>query len=493
MLDIDTFARYVSGVTLRSYQRGVARAVVDSVLQRKGLSFVVMFPRQSGKNELQSQIEAYLLALYRSQAVEMVKISPTLKPQSQNAMRRLQRVLNSNLLTRHDWQREGGYIYRIGEARMIFLSGAPAANIVGATAGLLLEVDEAQDVQPDKFDKEIGPMAASTNATRVFWGTAWTSTSLLGRELRAAQAAEAADGIQRTWVLDAENVGAEVPAYRAFVQEQVERLGRQHPLVRTQFFSEEIDDQSGFLSAENLGGMQGSHAPQYRPARGSIYALLIDVGGEDRPEKPNPGRDATAATLVEVDASSLNDPLLRLPTYRVLNRWQWRGLPHSQLYAHLRSLIEGWDVRRVVIDATGVGAGLAAFLERSFGRRVQRFTFNAASKSALGWGFLHVVESGRFKEYLPVEDDDAARLQVLFWKQCRACQMLPVSGAEGRLRWGVPGSLRDSASGELIHDDLLLSAALCWLLDDQPWALPVSSEPVAHYAPDPLREMDRGK
>ena len=54
MLD---FSRYGSGVTLRAYQKEVAQAVVDSVLQRRGLAQVVMFPRQSGKNELQAAIE----------------------------------------------------------------------------------------------------------------------------------------------------------------------------------------------------------------------------------------------------------------------------------------------------------------------------------------------------------------------------------------------------------------------------------------------------
>ncbi|HZW04601.1 MAG TPA: hypothetical protein VFF68_11785, partial [Anaerolineaceae bacterium] len=57
------FIRQGTGIRLRAYQRDVALAVIDSVLRRRGLSFVVVFPRQSGKNELQAQIEAYLLAV----------------------------------------------------------------------------------------------------------------------------------------------------------------------------------------------------------------------------------------------------------------------------------------------------------------------------------------------------------------------------------------------------------------------------------------------
>ena len=30
-----------------------------------------------------------------------------------------------------------------------------------------------------------------------------------------------------------------------------------------------------------------------------------------------------------------------------------------------------------------------------------------------------------------------------------------------RMRWGVPDGTRDEATGELVHDDLLVSAAMC--------------------------------
>ena len=163
------FARAASGITLRAYQQPVIQAIADSVFKQRGLSFVVMFPRQSGKNELQAQLEVYLLMLL-SQTLpgsEMVKVSPTWKPQSLNAMRRLEGVLKRNLFTRSLWQKESGYIYRVGEARITFLSGAPEANIVGATASTLLEVDEAQDVLTAKYDREIAPMAA-ISATHVF-------------------------------------------------------------------------------------------------------------------------------------------------------------------------------------------------------------------------------------------------------------------------------------------------------------------------------------
>lgn len=479
------------GVRLRSYQTAVARAIVDSVLGGWGLSFVVLFPRQSGKNELQAQIEAYLLSLLRGTDAEIIKISPTLRPQSQNAMRRLQRVLEANPFTRGQWRKESGAIYRLGRARIYFLSGAPGANIVGATASTLLEVDEAQDVRISKFDKDIAPMAASTNATRVFWGTAWTSRTLLARELRAARTAEARDGRRRVFAITAEEVAAEVPAYAAFVAGQVARLGRSHPMVRTQFFSEEIDAGGGMFPADRIAHMRGAA----RPAGSECYALLVDVAGEDEVaagaaagvsggelDGANPRRDATALTVVAVDASTRVDPQRRAPTYRAALRRQWIGVKHTQLFGEIQSLAEQFSARWVVVDATGVGAGLASFLSRALPGRVLPFIFSQVSKSKLGWDFLNIVDGGRWQE---PETGDA--LQAEFFRQLSFCQYEILPGPGKRMKWGVPDGTRDPASGAWVHDDLVMSAALCSVLEEQEWG--ISQPEIVIRAKDPLDEM----
>jgi hypothetical protein len=487
------FARIASGMRLRRYQAGVCDAICDSVLHGRGLTFVVMFPRQSGKNELQAQLETYLLALFSDTPMEIVKVSPTLKPQAQNAMRRLERTLKKNVYLSRTWHKEAGALYRAEEARIQFLSGAPESSIVGATASLLLEVDEAQDVLPAKFDKDVAPMTASTHATRVFWGTAWTSNSLLGRELRAASAAEAADGIQRVFRLTAETVSAEVPAYRASVQEAVARLGRTHPLVRTQYFSEEIDGLGGLFPPERIARMQST---QNTPAAAAAhYAILLDVAGADEGVRSadgslslsNPGRDATALTLVEV----LPGKAGALPVYHPRLRRQWVGVDAVALEGQIRDLALDRRVEALVVDATGVGAGLAAMLEAALPGKVTPFTFNAASKSRLGWDFLGLADSGRWQETLAAVEDQSqqALYQREFFKQLAACQFEVLPGPEQHIRWSVPEGMKDPISGETLHDDWIFSAALAALLDGREWA---SSGGPALIVPgrDPLQDMD---
>ena len=481
----------MSGIRLRSYQIGPAQAIAQSVIKNQGRAFVVIYPRQSGKNELQAQIEAYLLFMLQFEDTEMVKASPTWKPQSINAMRRLERVLERNKAIQSNWTKESGYVYRIGHARIYFLSGSEAANVVGATANVLLQCDEAQDVTIYKWDKDFAPMAASTNATRVFWGTAWTSKTLLARERKEAEKRQAADGDQRVWIMDAEIVAQEIPQYGDYVADQIARLGRNHPLVKTQFFSEEIDAEGGMFPPERLAKMQGSHPLQLEPLPGQLYAMTIDVAGEDEGAVgedidaeslallENPRRDATAVTIFNLDLSTLPPDSLGAATYKVVGRYTWTGKKHTQIYKQLKEIARIWRAEYIVIDSTGVGAGLASFLEASFPGRVIPFLFTGKSKSDLGWQFMAVIETGRYKE--PI--NSASK----FWLQAKCCMSKVMEGPGRVLRWGVPDGTRDDM-GELVHDDELTSAALCAVLDEQ--ELGITSMPLVVERLDPLLEMD---
>jgi hypothetical protein len=498
IFDIDAFMGAAGKLELREYQKEVALRIINSVRDRLGHTIVVQFPRQSGKNELQAQVEAYLLAILRQCDVEIVKVSPTWKPQSQNAMRRLQRVLERNMFSWDSWVKESGYIYRLGSARITFLSGSPTTSVVGATASTLLQCDEAQDILISKWDKDFSPMAASTNATRVFWGTAWTSKTLLARERRAAQAAQEADGIRRVFVIDADQVAEEVPEYGAFVREQVAKLGRSHPMVKTQFYGEEIDAEGGMFPPARLAMMRGQHGERSEPQAGRTYAALLDVAGQDEGASldetalENPRRDSTALTIVEVDLDTLSDPLVKAPVYRVVQRRLWTGTNQVTLYAQLRALIEHWRAQYVVIDATGVGAGLSSFLDKAFPGKVLPFVFSQSSKSKLGWDFLGVIDTGRYKEYQKTDCHASLAmtdLQALFFRQAENCMYEVVPGPGKILRWSVPDGFRDPVTGELLHDDLLMSAGLVAELDSLDWA--VSGPVLVVPRIDPLLEMDK--
>ena len=103
--------------------------------------------------------------------------------------------------------------------------------------------------------------------------------------------------------------------------------------------------------------------------------------------------------------------------------------------------------QHIVIDATGVGEGLWAMLDRAFPTRVIPVKFTAQEKSEIGWRFLSIIETGRFIDPAPT---DEVRLQ---YSRCIS-EILPGPGKH--LRWGVPDGSR-GPDGELIHDDYILA------------------------------------
>ena len=163
-------------------------------------------------------------------------------------------------------------------------------------------------------------------------------------------------------------------------------------------------------------------------------------------------------------------------------RKEWIGIKHSTLYGQIKAIAELFDIRFLVVDATGVGAGMTSFLAASMGEKVIPFEFNLTTKSALLWDFLGIIDSGRFKEH---KDGSA-----IFWEQVEFCQFEILPGPQKRVKWGVPDGTRNPATGELVHDDQLISSALVAVLDKQDWSY--SFAPYVIQAADPLAEMDRG-
>ncbi len=479
---LQIYARLGGGVRLRPYQLQAANAILDSIRTRAGLTFVLVLPRQSGKDEMITQLLAYLLRCLAHKPRTMVVVNPTYKPQTITAIQRLEDCLKGNPLTRDTWRKRSDFMRQVGKCRVSFLSGDGQANVVGATASLLLVVNEAQDIVESVYDKNFAPMCASTNATRLLCGTVWTSSSLLGREMRHARIQQQADGRQRLFMWDADQVARLVPAYGLFVQEQIARLGRQHPSVKTQFFNEEIDAQVGMFPEARQMLMQGTHRARTEPTPGRMVAFLIDVGGQDEGLRQagameNPGRDYTSLKIVEVDPCSLPD--LKRPTYRVLQRLAWQGEKHTRIQAQIVALAELWGPRHVVVDATGVGEGLFSMLDLALPERCIPVRFSQAEKSEIGYQFLSIVETGRYREYAPFDSG--------FRAQLRHCQAEILPGPRHTMRWGVPDGRRDQ-NGALLHDDDLVTSALTAILDRQEWLL--HSPTLMGEERDFLKEMD---
>ncbi|MFN3974629.1 MAG: hypothetical protein ACK4K2_05075 [Dehalococcoidia bacterium] len=434
---------------LRPYQARIGRAVLDSVLNRKGLTFTVEIARQGGKNELSALLEVFFLATHLHTGGDLVKCTPTFVPQGLISIRRLKdRLGDAGLL--HLARPEGGHILRLGRARQVFLSCEPGTHIVGHTASLLLEVDEAQEVDAEKFTKEVRPMGAAHKVTTVLYGTPWDGNTLLEQAKATNLELERVDGVRRHFRVEWEEVAACNPAYAEYVEAERQRLGEDHPLFRTQYRLLPVMGGGGLFSRSMLAMLQGEHPRLRSPRPSQTYVAGIDVGGEawHASEGPRPSQhDATVVSIAELDFSACDD-LHPEPSIRIVEHYWWMGEAHHILFPRLVDLLKRvWHCRRVVIDATGIGAGLTSMLVKALGEGVvQPFTFTAQRKSRLGLDLLAAVGSGRLKAYAR---DGSPECQE-FWRQMEKAEARYLPG--GRMDFSV-----DPRNG---HDDFLVSTAL---------------------------------
>ena len=463
-------ARWLPGYRLRPYQLAPARAIIQSVEQGQGRTLAAVFSRQSGKDELLAQVIAYLLVTYQLRGGEIVVAAPTFRPQAALSRDRLLARLREVAPAVRAETRDG-YIVRVGRASARFLSAAPVANARGQTADLLLVANEAQDIEPAIWDAVFDPMAAATNATTLFLGTVWSQETLLARQLRYLEAREQDGASRAVWRVPWPAVAAALPAYGERVRARIAQLGRNHPFIRTEYDLIELDGAGSLFPPHRLVQMQGEHPRRHGAdpaalAAGKRYALLLDVAGE---EEAGTGpaafalasrRDSTALTVVEIDPTAGERPV-----YRVVDRMAWTGARHVALQAQLVDLARRvWRASLVVIDATGIGAGLASFLGAALADRrtgpvvpVRAFVFTRASKSELGWNFVALIDGGRYREYA----DDGEALTRQFRTQLKATTYAAPLGPGKTLQWEVPPSRG--------HDDLVMSAALVTLLDEVDW------------------------
>ena len=437
---------------LRPYQEEIGRAILDSVDKRKGLTFSVMIARQGGKNEISAQVEATVLTAWAKVGGSAVKAAPTFSPQARISISRLKDLLDG-AGGPSSYEFDLGYIFRLGRARQIFLSAHPASNVVGATADLLLEVDESQDVSPEKYNREFRPMGASSNVTTVHYGTAWDDSGLLEQVKQSNLELERKDQVRRHFEYDWNAVAEFNPDYGRYVESERERLGNEHPLFQSQYCLVPVTGDGTFLNGTQQALLRGSHDRLRAPRPKAVYLVGVDLSGEAeeaddaRLRALKPKQDSTVVTIGELEeVGKGKDP--KLPSVRVVEHYWWTGRPHTEVYSNLVQILkELWGCRRVVVDATGIGAGVAAFLEKAMGRSVVTpFLFTSKSKSELGFDLLAAVNSGRLRMYKA----DGSPEYREFWSQ--------IAKARSTFRPNQTMNFYvDPARG---HDDFLSSLAL---------------------------------
>lgn len=426
-------------------------SILGAIARHDADIVVLKMSRQSGKNYISERVEAAMLDAYQGAGGEGGKAAPTMEPQARVSRRRLQARMRQLVSGRgrHHLRKmlrtdEEGIAF--GGARWWFGSGEPDANVVGKTASIALEFDEAQDFDQEMHDKSYSPMAASTAAARIYYGTPWTDFDLLHVMTEEARRREKRDGRRRYYAVPWDRVAEELPAYGQFVEAEMARLGHTaetpHPTIRTQYELHELEGQGRLFNPRQLDLLQGDHPRLDGPRAADTYVAGLDVGGADLSGSGDPDETVLTIARAQFPGRGRRDQ----PTAHIVAQYHWRGSSHEGLRAEVLDHLRRWRVTYVSVDATGIGEPLAGFLEEQLGERhVEAVKFTEGTKSSIGYDMVAAVNNAQLRIWEPDGADHGALMH-----QCRMARA--EFRPNGTMRWYV-----DEREG---HDDRLVSLAL---------------------------------
>jgi hypothetical protein len=158
-------------------------------------------------------------------------------------------------------------------------------------------------------------------------------------------------------------------------------------------------------------------------------------------------RDSTVLTVARLVYPE-HGAIVQAPRVEIVEHYAWTGTPHETLLPGVIDLLRDvWRVRRVAVDATGLGETAARLIAVALGSsRVDQVKFTAASKSEIGFDLLASVNGGRLKLYRRDGSPEYREFQ-------RQAELARVAYRPNR----TMNFFVDPAEG---HDDYIVSAAL---------------------------------
>ena len=345
---------------LTNYQSEIARAVLDSVLNNRGLTFTVELPRGGGVRELSAQVERVLLTLHVNDGASLLRVAP---PGASDTRDRIVGSLSRGAL-QGLWSAERKSV-RLGRSTLRYLSTDELGPALTASAdGLgLIEVADAHLVPEETYDGWILPLVEGAGATTVLYGqplngeTRFELTKLRNRE------AEERDGIQRHFRVCADAVAEELPGFASELAEARARLGEGHPEFQSAFMLRPTIAATPLMAGERLAGIEDGQRMHHGDDATSVVASVVATRLPD-------SATSIVALLGRAGASAVVTVAQRTASggLRVVDHRWIEAIDAASLARRTAKVLSEWHPERTVADdRTGHGEEFRAALQQALG------------------------------------------------------------------------------------------------------------------------------
>jgi len=451
------------GHELHTYQKPLARRIIESVIIGDGEEVTALAARQSGKSEtIANTVSTLMLLMPR-----LAKIYPDLLGKFKDGIwvglfaptESQAETLFSRTVTRLSSERAqeilsdpeiddiaakaGGVTKMIrlkkSGSTLTMMTANPRAKIESKSFHLVV-IDECQEADDFIVTKSISPMMAYYAGTMVKTGTPTTHKNNFYKSIqlnRRRQTGRSARQNHFQW--DYRDVSKINPDYNKFIKKEMIRIGEESDEFQMSYNCKWLLERGMFVSSTLLDELGDTSQKIVKTWHQTPVVVGID---------PARKMDSTVVTVVWVDWDRPDE--FGYYDHRILNWLELQGDDWEEQYFQIVNFLSNYDVLAIGIDANGVGDAVAQRLKILMPRaEVVALT---SSQSEQSKRFKHLQELLQRRSLAYPSHAESRRLRV--WKRFYQ-QMTDVE-----IKYKGPNFTVAAPDETYAHDDFVDSLAM---------------------------------
>lgn len=364
------------GHDLHSYQKPLARRIIESVIINDGEEITALAARQSGKSETVANVVATLMVLMprlarmypdllgkfrdgfwvgmfapvESQAETLFGRTVS-RLTSERAMEILGDPEIDDLTARTPGVTKGMRLKKSGSS-ILMMTANPRAKIESKSFHLIV-IDECQEADDFVVAKSISPMGAYYNATIVKTGTPTTSKNNFYKSIQLNRRRQTSrNAKQNHFQWDWRDVAKSNENYMKFIKKEMLRINEDSDEFQMSYCCKWLLERGMFVTQSIMDELGDTSQELVR----SWFRTPVIVGID-----PARKMDSTVVTVVWVDWDRPDE--FGYYDHRILNWLEIQGDDWEEQYFQIVNFLSAYDVLAVGVDAQGVGDAVAQRLK----------------------------------------------------------------------------------------------------------------------------------
>lgn len=407
------------GIVFYPYQKTISDNILDALLQNlrltsssseddikklKTVELPTEISRQSGKTTAIVLTVEFIMIFFKEKFNKRINIglfAPQIE-QAKTDFDRLKEALNRSqtLFDAIDSAEAQEYKEQNNSKTIVLQNGSscyifpitPTSRPESKTFDLMI-FEEAQDLQDKIVKEQVWPMGSTTNAPRIYVGTAGTRLCYFrtlgltgGIKLYFEEIVK-----QRRQVYELTH-DAKHLIYEQFVRGEIERHGLESDEIQRPYFGKWLIGTGNFCTEEALEKLRTDRGITYHFTKNDCFA------GIDTAKHP----DSTVCTIVrdtgEIMEKELKDGTKQLYRKKELLNWcELRGENYQNQFEILKDFLSNYNIVAVAIDSTGQGDFMPDMFENNTewadeNSGLYRVKFSGSSKDIMYKNLKVVIE-----------------------------------------------------------------------------------------------------